>query len=232
MLPSQNYFGNVRQPPRWMGDFAGRNELYPYPVKLDMALFADQGGIPIQVTASAIATATSVTIAALTLNAFASQTLISAGNIVIPAGTTINLGPGKFAKLTANAKLGDTALTVEALPTALAGTETGTYSWWNGKSIPSGMFLSRTLAQRDANALWHPAISTEAEFGLIAFDIPNAIVDNDVALYRPNAGLMVKENYLPGYNVTAGFWFTDAGVTPTANLTKLRTLYNCIKGVD
>lgn len=232
MLPSQNYFGNVRQPPRWMGDFAGRDQLYPYPAKLDKALFTDQGGIPVTVAASAIATATSVTIAALTLNAFASQTLISAGNIVIPAGTTIYFGTNKYATLTANAKLGDTTLTVAALPTALAGTETGTYNWWNGKTIPSGMLVSRTLAQRDANALWHPAISTEAEIALIAFDIPNAIVDDDIALYRPNAGLIVKENYLPGYNVTAGFWFSDAGVTPTANLTKLRAIYNCIKGTD
>lgn len=64
-------------------------------------------------TGGALANATSVPVTAL--------------SGPIPNGTTLRFGTKKFVALTAAAAAGATSLTVEAIPTALAGAETATY---------------------------------------------------------------------------------------------------------
>jgi hypothetical protein len=67
----------------------------------------------VTIAASALAAATSVTVTALPGP--------------LPSGAVIDLGTNKFIRLTANAAAGATTLAVSAIPTALAGGETGTY---------------------------------------------------------------------------------------------------------
>lgn len=78
--------------------------------EVDFGTVAD---VAVTVGASALAAATSVTVTAL--------------SGPIPSGAVIDLGTTKFMRLTAAAAAGATTLTVAALPTALAGSETGTY---------------------------------------------------------------------------------------------------------
>jgi hypothetical protein len=63
--------------------------------------------------------------------------------------------------------------------------------------IPSGTVVGRTLAERDASTPLHPAADTDEEFFITAFDVTDALINDDVELTRPFSGLVVKENFLP-----------------------------------
>lgn len=67
------------------------------------------------------------------------------------------------------------------------------------KPIPSGTPLGRTIAERDAGTGFGPAAATdpETEVFLLAFDVSDALKNDDCELYRP--GSVVKENFLPGF---------------------------------
>lgn len=88
--------------------------------------------------------------------------------------------------------------------------------------IPSGTIVGRTYAQRDSNTPLHPAASTDNEFFIVAFDVVNALINDDVELARPYAGLVVKENFLPG---------TFTGLNATV-ISSIRARYVCINGVS
>lgn len=203
-MKGSTFFGNTLQAPRWAADFLGREHLEPWAGKIDASQFTDQAGVPVTVTASASATATSVTVAALAPSLNPATSIIATGNVLIPSGAVLYFGTNKFATLTADAKVGDTSLTVAALPTALVGTETTTYSRYGSETIPSGTFVGRTYAERDAGTSFGPAAVTDDETFLTAFDVVDAKIDNDIVLYRHTS--RVKENYLPGYTAlsTAG----------------------------
>lgn len=196
-MKGPQFFGNTLQAPRWAADYLDREHLEPWSAAVDATQFSDSAGVPVTVTASAIATATSVTVAALTPSLYPATSIISSANVVIPNGAVISFGSAKFAQLTADAKVGDTTLTVAALPTALVGTETAVYSAFGTETIPSGTAIGRTYASRASNGLWVPGLASHDEFFLIAFDLGNAKSNNLASLYRH--GARVKENYLPGY---------------------------------
>lgn len=67
------------------------------------------------------------------------------------------------------------------------------------KPIPSGTILGRTIAERDAGTGYGPAAATDpaSEIFILAFDISDALKNDDAELYRP--GSIVKENFLPGF---------------------------------
>jgi hypothetical protein len=227
----QQFFGNTRNPPRWLADFGSRSPgpLLPWPAKIDASQFTDMSGVPVVVTAIAAIGATTVAVAALTPGDFPNTNVLTGGSILIPAGTVLDFGGGKFARLTVSAKYGDTALTVSALPTALAVNDTARYNSLGPQSkfIRSGILVGRTLAERDAGTPYGaPDVATpDDELFLIAFDVPNTYLDNDIVLVKQQSN--VKENYLPNYDTV----LAPAGVA-SATLLKIRTLYRCIKGVD
>ncbi len=90
------------------------------------------------------------------------------------------------------------------------------------KPVPSGTVVGRTFAQRDASTAFHIAADTDQEFYIIAFDVTDAMVNDDVELARPFAGLVVKENFLP----TA---LTSLSATVIA---AVRARYVCVNGVS
>lgn len=194
--------------PPWMGDFTARNRLVPGGAKANPALFPGAYGALLTFGAAAAA-ATSLPI-----------TTVGGTPVAIPTGTVIDAGGGKFARLTATAAVGATALTVQALPTAFVGGETATYGGPAGsvKSLPSGTIVSRTIAERNAGVAFHPAVSTDEEIFIVAFDVVDLNQIADIELYRDG---IVKENFLPGY----------ANI-PAALLTAIRSRYTCVRGAD
>lgn len=216
------FIGNQRSAPAWMADWAGREHLALFPAKLDPAQFSDQSGIQVTVGAAGAAIgATAVPVTALTYNALPSTVLIAAGNVVIPAGTTLKFANNKFALLTADAKQGDTSLTVAALLTALVSGDTAYYSKYGTLFVPSGTLVGRTYAERDANTAFGPAdvVTPDDEIYLTAFDVPDLNNNADVELYRQQE--RIYENYLPNYaTLTAG------------QINKIRALYQSSKAVN
>jgi hypothetical protein len=87
--------------------------------------------------------------------------------------------------------------------------------------VPSGTAVGRTLAERNAGTQFGPAASGDDEVYLTYFDIQDASVNPDFVAYRPYAGRVVKENFLPGFSGLAA-----------AVVTALRARYILIRGAD
>jgi hypothetical protein len=192
--------------PVWAGDFLDREHLMPGGAKLDASQFLATDGATVTLTALAAEGAVALAVAALANS--------------IPAGTLLYFGgAGKFARVTVAAAAGATALTVEALPTALANADVATYAGTGTKpkTVVSGTPVGRTYVERDAGGHFGPAVSTDDEIFLVAFDVTDAAELADVELYRHRS--IVKENFLPG-------WSTMAGALKTA----LRARYQCTIG--
>lgn len=204
---SQTQTGPTLSSPAWAGDFMSRDHLIPGGAKVDAAQFAGADAVIVTVgAAGAAGGATSVPVAAL--------------SGPIPSGTILDFtGSGKFAKLTAAAATGATTLTVEALPQALVSGDVATYLGVTQKTILSGTVVGRTIAERDASTPFGPAVDTDDEIYIVAFEVPDAADINDIELYRHNA--VVKENFLPGWTGLA------AGLK-----TAIRSRYRCVRGVD
>jgi len=197
---------NERTSPRWAGQFFDDDSLVPGGAQVDPVTFPAEDAVRVNVgAAGAAGNATSVPVDALTGP--------------IPSGTTLHFGSKKFATLTAPAAAGDTAITVEALPTALVQNDNATYPGLEENSIPSGTLVSRTYAQRNAGTPFHKAVDGEDEYYLTAFDVSDASIVNDVELYRHNG--LVMENYLPAFASLSG-----------AQQAKIRALYECTVGVN
>jgi hypothetical protein len=201
---------NTLAAPRWAGDFGSPElGLMRGGLRVDVAQWQDID-YTVTVTEPAIVGATSLTVAALP--------------VAIPSGTILDFaGAGEFARVTANAAAGATALTVEALDAAIEDNDTATYtvSDTDEVSIPSGTAVGRTIAERDAGDDFGPAAAADDEIFLIYFDIWDARYNPDFVGYRPYAGRIVKENFLPGFDDLA------AGV-----VTALRARYNLVRGAD
>lgn len=140
--------------------------------------------------------------------------------------------PGKYARLTVDANIGDTSLTVEPIPAALVGTETGNFSRWGTELMVSGTPVGRTYAQRaaslpfiQADPVAHNPLTANGEFYLVLFDNPDLHSTPTVELYRHNS--IVKENYLPNYATQLA-----PGGVASPMLALIRQLYTCILGVD
>lgn len=227
-MAKQTFIGNMRQAPVWLKEYGQWDYVLPIPVKLDPTQFTDASGVTVTVTGTAAQNATSAAVTALTPNsALANTTLIAAGGVLIPAGTVLYFGGAKVATLTADAKIGDTTITVAALPTALAAADVATYSPFSSEFVPSGTFIGRTWAERDASTSFGPAATSDDELFLTVFDRVNVRDNADAEVLRHQS--TVAENFLPGYGAS-GVLGTSA--SPTALLTKLRTLYRCIQGAQ
>lgn len=191
--------------PAWAADFVGPEHLIPGGARLNAAAFGAPDAVTVLVGAGGAAQgATAVPVGAL--------------SGPIPAGTVLAFDAGEFAKLTAAAAAGATSLAVEALPNALEANDTATYAGVRtDKPIPSGTFVGRTFAERDSNVGFGPAVDTDDELFLVAFDVTDVAANPDVELYRP--GSAVFENLLPGWSSMAA-----------ALKAKVRAKYICISG--
>lgn len=198
---------NTKTPGAWAGDFLGREHLLPGGARVDPSQFLATDGTLVTLTANALANATSLAVSALANT--------------IPVGTLLYFGgTAKFARVTTAPAAGATSIAVEAIPTALSNGDVATYAGSGTKpvSIPSGTPIGRTYTERDAGTPFGPAVNTDDEIYLVAFDVSDARQVADVELYRK--GGIVKENFLPG-------WSTMASNLKTA----IRARYECTTGV-
>lgn len=104
----------------------------------------------------------------------------------------------------------------------LDNTSFGSADAFGRKPVPSGTVVGRTYAQRDASTAFHLAADTDNEFYIVAFDVTDALVNDDVELTRPNSGLVVKENFLP----------TPLTTLSATVIAAVRARYVCVNGVS
>lgn len=64
-------------------------------------------------------------------------------------------------------------------------------------TIPSGTVVGRTISERNANSPFGPAADTDVDIYIVAYDVRDAMVNDDCELVAPYSGLLIKENYLP-----------------------------------
>jgi len=202
-MAQQKFIGNLRQSPAWLKDFGGREHIIAFPGKLVASAFTDAFGVNVTTTAGASQNDTTLAVTALTPSSALWNTIvISTGNVLIPSGTVLYFGGAKVATLTADAAIGDTSLTVAAIPTAISSGDSATYSVYGTVAVAAGTPVGRTYAERDANTGFGPAALTDDEIYLTVFDVPDVRVANDVELVRHNS--LIAENYLPNYTSLSG----------------------------
>lgn len=196
---------NQLSAPAWAGDWLDREHLVPGGARVDAAQFNATDAVVATTTAQAAAAATSIAVAAL--------------SGAIPSGTLLFWGEaGEYSRLTAAASAGATSLAVEALPAQIESGDSATYAGTTGvKTIVSGTVLGRTIAERDAGTGYGPAINTDDEIFLLAFDVTDAAINADCELYRH--GSIVKETFVPNWSSIA-----------SAVKTILRDKYQCTVG--
>lgn len=138
----------------------------------------------------------------------------------IPPNTVLNFGiPGVLATTEAGAAAAATSIVVLPLDRAVPNGSTYTVPGNTHKNVPSGTVIGRTIAERDADGLFGPVADTDVEVYIVAFDVPNLDRINDAAVVRSFAGVVVKENFLPGW---AGLTATQQGL--------VRARFICVKG--
>lgn len=205
--------GNQRTNPRWLADFSTYEKMSPFPAKLDKAAFLNHYGVDITLTGDNAQGDVSLAVTALAPPKPSVIPISSIGSLIIPRGSIIvfNAAAGKFAMTTDDVFLGNTTIPVQPLPTALvAATDTAKWDRFGNVFIPSGILVGRTFASRDGGTgLFEPITDPLLmdEMYLTVFDCVNLVINNDVELLRPKAGITVKENYLPDwslYNADAG----------------------------
>lgn len=197
---------NALTAPRWAADFLAPDKLIPGGAKLDAAQFLAPDGVRATSPAGAAEGAVAVPVSNL--------------SGAIPGGTVLVWGAGVYSRVTGvGAAAGAVSIPVEALPAAVPAGASASYMGVLPKSIPSGTPVGRTLAERDAGTPFGAAVDTDDEIYLVAFDVSDATMNNDVDLARHY--IVVKENFLPGFAT----W-------PAALKAKIRALYQCTRGVD
>lgn len=206
--------GNRLATPPWAGECLDAEDLIPGGAKVDAAQFTIYAAdVVVTLTAPAAIGAVSLAVAAL--------------SGPIPGGATLNFGiGGAFAVVDGAVAAAAVAIPVVPLVRAIPNAASATFKGQPKKAIASGIALGRTLAERDAQTPFGPAINTDAEIYLLAFDVSDADLINDIELVKPYAGFVVKENFLPNYDT-----LRPAGVDSTL-LTQLRARYNLVRGAE
>lgn len=200
---------NVLGAPRWAADPIGKETLIPGGAKLVAADFLSTDYTVVINQANIAEGDTTITVEALP--------------VAIPAGTVLDFGQhttgdiAMLAKVAANAAAAATSITVVELAHAIENDAEATYTVAAASNaVASGTLIGRTYTERDAGTGLSPAVSTDDEFYIVAFDVTDLTKGNDVELFRPGAA--VFEDLLPQWSSLSA-----------ALKTKLRATYRCLK---
>lgn len=193
---------NTRTAPEWLGKDLDPECLVPAGGILDITKFPAQDAINVVVgVGGAAQNATSIPVTALVdplPTPIATYTVPL--RILIPVGTVLYFGGQKVATVTVGCLAGDTAIVCSALPTALVAGDKATFAGYGRLfiAVPSGTVVGRTLADRNANNPFHPALITDDELYFVAFDKSDLSKDASVDLVIPKE-VVIYENMLPQY---------------------------------
>lgn len=193
--------GPTLESPRWMGDYGTRDHIVPGGAKVLASGFTASDAVVVDVGAAGAAQ-------------FATTVPVGALSGPIPAGAVVTFNAGKMLRLAVAAAAAATSLTTDPIPLALVDADVSSYTGFGDKWIPSGTIVGRTIAERDANTGYGPAADADDEVLLVAYDVTDALRNDDVELYRP--GGVVYENFLPA--------FAAASATIKG---KIRAAYQC-----
>jgi hypothetical protein len=172
--------------PSFVGDYKSVSR-WPTGVQIVWASvpedYRETAGGTVKLAAAALADAVALTVDALTF--------------AVPSGTKLHFGQSKeFALVTADADIGDTSLTVEALPSALEDDDEAIVTGSGKKTIRAGTRLG-WLADAQGQAV--PRSATVEAVGILETD---AVEDDTAApgggMYGMLTGGEVYENLLPG----------------------------------
>lgn len=156
------------------------------------------------------------------------QGAIVAGATKIPLTTKLNNSVGIVSGMTLRFGAVDVvtsswtspeAKEIMVYPTsgAIADATVLSYPGYGARPLRSGTTVGRTVAERDAGALFGLGDGGDYELFLVAFDVPDVTTKNEIVLVR--WGTRIKENRIPGFGALA------AGVQ-----VKLRQLYQMYRG--
>lgn len=123
----------------------------------------------------------------------------------LPAGTVLNFGgTGQIAYANNGAAAAATSIVVAPLMQDIPNGASFTLQARTKKSLPSGIVIGRTFAERNAGTSFGPVADGDDEVFILAFPVRDLDKVNDGVPVRPYAGVVIKENYLPGFaNLTA-----------------------------
>ena len=65
------------------------------------------------------------------------------------------------------------------------------------KPLESGFIVGRNQVEIDARGPFRKAVAGDIQVYVLAFEVRNLDVQNDIDLVRPQSGMIIKENYLP-----------------------------------
>lgn len=139
------------------------------------------GQIVVVAPAGAAASATSIPVLALAR--------------ALPSGTVLDFGGLKYARTTANAVAGATAITVAAIPTALVSLDQAVVAGTGAKFLPAGTVVGTLLGAGKASPR---IVTTNPAVGILetnATDDPNA--PDSYSGYGVIVGGVIFENLLP-----------------------------------
>lgn len=156
-------------------------------VQIDWSLVPEsfrEGAFMVKLSAAALATATSISVDAL--------------SAAVPKGTVLVFGVGKYAKTTAIANAAATSIAVEALPAALADNDEAWVSdVTNKKVIPAGTILANLAAGK---AIPRYAVTgAETATGILE---TTAVESDNQTGYGEIVGGFIYSNLLPDYGRT------------------------------
>lgn len=91
------------------------------------------------------------------------------------------------------------------------------------KPIAAGTVIGRTIAERDLGTPFGviDAAGGDAEVYIIAFDVTDAADINDAEVLRPFSGVLIYENFLPGW----------AGLAAPVQA-QIRARFVCVRGAQ
>lgn len=203
--------GNTLALPQWLAEpsVGARHLIAPFGAKLDPNSFYNRLGVKIQPSGSVAQFATTIPLAVPISTPLPSVVPLSAaGNVLIYTGSVImfnNGSDGKFAVLSAPAKIGDTSISVLALPTALVATDVALWNTFEQKFVPGGLIIGRTPYGGTGTGVFEvgdPLV--HPEMGLLLYDVVNLTLNNNAEMLKPNAATSIKINYLFDYASMTG----------------------------
>lgn len=192
--------------PNWMAEPLFPHVLIPGGAKIVAASFPRVDQVAITLAAGAVTAGSGKTV-----------TFTAGLSGALPAGTILDFGSSEFVTFPTGASAGATSVTDAVVAADLEGGETATYLGIGDRRVESGTLLGRTFTERDAGTGFGPWALNDDEVYLLAFQIDNALIDNDVTLVRPQT--LIKENWLPD-------WANYSSDKKTA----LRKAYQVVRG--
>lgn len=187
-MPGVTWTSSTLQQPEWAAECLPADKLLNAGTQLDIAQFMFSDSVSLTLAAGAVTAGSNKTL-----------TLTSGLTGGIPAGTILDFGAGEYATLTVKASEGATTITGVTLAADLEGGESATYKGSSGHiTVESGKLVGRTYTERANGDGFGPAVSTDDEIYIVAFQVERAEIDSGFTAVRHET--LVYEDKLPGWN--------------------------------